>query len=111
MVMMRGGTREQPERAYQENSFLSSAKPNAFNAKKPVFYYVRLAGVPGQAVSDPIKSGSSGLREKTTGKGVFLLGQKIKEGTDAILTEEEYKSLDDNDERKEGYIKGILQVL
>jgi CRISPR-associated protein (TIGR03986 family) len=102
-----GGTREQPKRAYQKDSFLDKKRPVSFNAKKPAFYYARLVGVPDQTASEPINSNSTGLRE--TDNRYFLLGQQMKKGDDAILNQEEFDSLDDV--AKKGYTKGILRVL
>lgn len=102
-----GGTRGQPERTYLKDSFLDKKKPISFNARKPIFYYACLVGVPAQTVSEPIDFGSPGLHK--TDNQRFLLGQRIVKRDDAILSQEEYEALDDT--ANKGYTKGILRVL
>ena len=98
--------------SYQPGSFLDNERPTSYSPDTPGFYYALLAGVPCQPAGDPISVDHSAFKEKpyTDDSGNItytLIGQRLANVPNAILSEEEWNKLG----KPVDYTKGILRVL
>lgn len=108
-----GYTRSNSRLDYSPASFLEKQRPDSFHPKRKNYYYARLFSLPRQMVTNDIATTLVGLNQKVVriqhGEMRFLLGQKIENGRDSVISQQEWKVLPEAEQAN--YTKGFLRVL